>query len=124
MTPWPVEPVHPISKSADGTLSEALLTEKRVLPQKQNGLYTVSYHPLGGRLAPQKPSELYAVIKEMPETELRISPDGTLYIINLTAKEVPAVLEATKTELLYLKAVSAALAFQSANTDCAIPMHC
>ncbi len=96
MTPWPVEPVHPISKSADGTLSEALLTEKRVLPQKQNGLYTVSYHPLGGRLAPQKPSELYAVIKEMPETELRISPDGTLYIINLTAKEVPAVLEATK----------------------------
>ena len=77
MTPWPVEPVHPISKSADGTLSEALLTEKRVLPQKQNGLYTVSYHPLGGRLAPQKPSELYAVIKEMPETELRISPDGT-----------------------------------------------
>ena len=27
MTPWPVEPVHPISKSADGTLSEALLTE-------------------------------------------------------------------------------------------------
>ena len=49
-----------------------------------------------GRLAPQKPSELYAVIKEMPETELRISPDGTLYIINLTAKEVPAVLEATK----------------------------
>lgn len=96
MTPWPVEPVHPISKSADGTLSEALLTEKRVLPQKQNGLYTVSYHPLGGRLAPQKPSELYAVIKEMTETELRISPDGTLYIINLTAKEVPAVLEATK----------------------------
>ncbi len=96
MTPWPVEPSHPVSKSADGTLSDHLLTEKRVLAQKQNGLYSVSYHPLGGRLESRKPAELYAVIKEMPETELRISPDGTLYIINLTAKEVPAVLEATK----------------------------
>lgn len=32
----------------------------------------------------------------MPQTEVRISPDGTLYIINLTAKEVPAVLKVTE----------------------------
>lgn len=94
-TPWPIESIAPISKASDGVLSEELLTEKRILPQKQDGLYTVSYHPLGGRLAPEKPAEIYEVIKEMPETELRISPDGTLYLINLTAKEVPAVLDVT-----------------------------
>ena len=32
MTPWPVEPVHPISKSADGTLSEATSDRKTGTP--------------------------------------------------------------------------------------------
>ena len=38
---------------------------KRILPQKQNGLYTVAYHPIGGCPAPGKFRELYETIKDM-----------------------------------------------------------
>ncbi len=80
----------PVDKPADGVIEG-----KRVIPQKQAGLYAVSYHPIGGNLAPQKPAELLQIIQDLPDVSIRIGADGTMYIINLTAKEVPAVLEAT-----------------------------
>lgn len=79
-----------IDKLPDGQISG-----NRIIPQKQEGLYTVSYHPVGGNLPPEKPRQLYEIIKDMPQVECRISPDGTLYIINLTAVETNAVLAAT-----------------------------
>lgn len=88
---WPISNTEEFSKKGDGVISG-----KRIIKQKQDGLYAVSYHPIGGCLNPEKPSKLYKIIKDMPQTEIRISPDGTLYIINLTAKEVPIVLEATE----------------------------
>ena len=68
---------------------------ERVIAQKQEGLYAVSYHPKGGNLPAGKPAELYEVIKDMSQVEGRIAPDGTLYFINLTAQEAQAVLAAT-----------------------------
>ena len=86
--------IHPAAisctKEGEGTISD-----KRAIEQKQSGLYAVCYHPLGANLSPAKPRELYELLKDMPCTELRIGPDGTLYIVNLTAKEAQAVLDAT-----------------------------
>ena len=79
-----------ITKTGTGTLDHP-----RALPQKQDGLYAVSYHPKGGNLPPEKPAELLAVIAGMEAVECRIAPDGTLYIINLTADEAQRVLEVT-----------------------------
>lgn len=79
-----------VKKEADGEIAD-----KRVIPQKQDGLYTVSYHPMGGNLPVEKPGQLYGLIKDMKEAECRLSPDGALYIINLTAQEAKKVLEAT-----------------------------
>lgn len=93
--PWKVEKSPSVIKSGSGELSASLSSNRRVLAQKQEGLYTVSYHPLGGRLTGEKPAAILNVIQNMEHTELRLSPDGTLYIINLTAAEVPAVLEVT-----------------------------
>lgn len=76
-------------------ISEGEIQKERVIPQKQKGLYAVCYHPVGANLPPDKPRQLYETIKDMPQVECRISPDGTLYIIHLSASEVPAVLEAT-----------------------------
>lgn len=76
-------------------ISEGEIQKERVIPQKQKGLYAVCYHPVGANLPPDKPRQLYETIKDMPQVECRISPDGTLYIIHLSALEVPAVLEAT-----------------------------
>ena len=87
---WPIPEPAAITKTGSKSISG-----KRIVPQKQKGLYAVSYHPLGGCLPPDKPAQLLNVIRGMEQTEVRLSPDGTLYIINLTAEEVPAVLKAT-----------------------------
>lgn len=79
-----------LTKTGTGTIAH-----ERVIPQKQDGLYAVRYHPKGGNLPPEKPAELYAVLRDMDAVECRIAPDGTLYIINLTADEAKTVLDAT-----------------------------
>ncbi len=56
--------------------------------QKQEGLYAVHYHPLGGMVKPSKFREIYDAIKDMEQVELRLSPDESIYIINLTGGEV------------------------------------
>lgn len=68
----------------------------RVIAQKQSGLYAVSYHPIGGNMAPAKLLELYECIKDMEDVELRITPQQGAYIINLCGDEVDAVLRITE----------------------------
>lgn len=80
----------PVTKTSSEEISGA-----RVISQKQPGLYAVSYHPAGGIIPADMPRRLYNTIKEMPQAECRISPDETLYIINLTASEAREVLAIT-----------------------------
>ncbi len=80
----------PIEKAADGTAGGA-----RVIAQKQPGLYAVSYHPLGGNLPVDKPRQLWKLLSGMEQAEIRIAPQGTLYIVNLTGAEAEQVLAAT-----------------------------
>ena len=79
-----------VDKAADGTI-----THQRAIPQKQNGLYAVCYHPKGGNLPPEVPRKLLNTIADMPAVECRLSPNGCVYVINLTAKEAEAVLALT-----------------------------
>lgn len=79
-----------VTKTGTGSLEHP-----RVLPQKQAGLYTVVYHPIGGILPTTKPTELAALLRDMPGAECRVAPHETLYIINLTAEEAAHILEAT-----------------------------
>ncbi len=84
-----------VDKSPTGTVAGP-----RVIHQKQEGLYAVSYHPKGGNLPAGKPRVLYETIREMPFVEGRIAPDGTLYFINLTAEEAQKVLAVTQDSAL------------------------
>ena len=79
-----------VTKKGSGEISD-----KRVIAQKQPGLYAVAYHPIGGCLPTGKPAELLALLKEIPDAECRIAPHETIYIINLTADEAKKVLAAT-----------------------------
>lgn len=81
----------PIAKPGDG----GVISDARILSQKQPGLYTVSYHPIGGTPAPSKLGELYGLIRDMEDVELRLGPDETLYIVNCTSSEARKVLDAT-----------------------------
>lgn len=77
------------------TYPQSQSAEQRVIAQKQNGLYAVAYHPVGGMISPQKFGELYEILQEVPEAELRIAPEETLYIINLPEQYLENVLAAT-----------------------------
>ncbi len=81
---------------------------KRIRPQKQDGLYYVSYHPIGGDPSPSKLREIYETIRDMPNVGLRTSPDQTLYVINCTAEEAEKISSITEdgAETLFESSVS------------------
>lgn len=80
-----------ITKEPDGTAVE----DKRAVPQKQEGLYAVAYHPVGGCPEPSKLKEIYEAMADMEQTEMRIAPDETVYIINCTGSEARKLLDIT-----------------------------
>ena len=82
---------YEVSKKGSGEAVE----NARVLPQKQEGLYTVVWHPIGGQPSPESLIALNDVIQGMEEVQMRLAPDESAYIINLAADEVPKVLEVT-----------------------------
>lgn len=82
--------VTPIDYKKTG--SDCSFTHKRVVPQKQKGLYAVSYHPVGGNVTPETWNKLNDAIQKMDEVELRITPSQGMYIINLTADEAKQIL--------------------------------
>ncbi len=83
-------PAAPAPKSGDGRI-----VHPRAIPQKQPGLYAVKYHPIGGLLPPDKPGQLYGLLHNVEGAEIRVAPDETLYLINLTAAEAEKALAAT-----------------------------
>ncbi|MDO4299090.1 MAG: nitrite/sulfite reductase [Lachnospiraceae bacterium] len=83
---------QPVTKAGDGTS----ISDVRALEQKQEGLYTVVWHPIGGMPDAEVLCRLSDLIDGMESVELRLAPDETAYIINLTASEAQKVLELTE----------------------------
>ncbi|MGN0313875.1 MAG: nitrite/sulfite reductase [Fusicatenibacter sp.] len=81
-----------VTKTGDGSIASG----SRVIPQKQEGLYAVAYHPIGGIPSVTKFAEIYDAIREVDEAEVRIAPDETIYVINLTGAEAERVLAITE----------------------------
>lgn len=80
-----------ISKKGSGDA----IADKRIIPQKQEGLYAVFYQPIGGDLAPEKIRELYDLIQDMQDVEIRLTAAEGLYVINCNATEAKQVLALT-----------------------------
>lgn len=80
-----------VTKSGSGEISD-----KRVIPQKQEGLYAVWYHPIGGCPEADFFGKLYDTVAEMDEIEVRLIPDEGLHVVNLTADEAVKVLAVTQ----------------------------
>jgi sulfite reductase (ferredoxin) len=81
-----------VEKAGDGSTADG----PRILPQKQSGLYTVVWHPLGGQPDPKVFCTLSDILAEIPEAEMRLSPDETAYIVNLTGEEARRILAVTE----------------------------
>jgi ferredoxin-nitrite reductase len=76
--------------------NDAFSDASRVIPQKQEGLYAVLYHPIGGVPSPSFFSKMLPLLKANKAIKLRISPNQGLYIINLCKDLVEKVLSITK----------------------------
>lgn len=85
---------RPVTKQ--GNVSAPVLSDKRVVPQKQEGLYAVFYQPAGGMFTPAQAVRLYHLIKPMEDVEIRLTPKEGLYVVNCSAEEAEEVLSATK----------------------------
>lgn len=85
-----VNPVK-IEKKGDGSKAEGA----RVISQKQEGLYTVVWHPIGGQPDLQNLCALNDAIADMEAVELRLAADESAYIVNLTGAEAEKVLAIT-----------------------------
>ena len=59
--------------------------------QRQNGLFYVPYHPAGGDISPDKVLMLERLVSCMDDVEIRLSPDQTMYVVNLTGREADRV---------------------------------
>lgn len=85
-----VEP-YVVNKKEDGVK----VSGRRVTAQKQTGLYSVFYQPVGGKIAPAKLKELYSAICDMEDVEIRLTPEEGMYIINCNGSEAQKVLSIT-----------------------------
>lgn len=67
----------------------------RLIAQKQEGLYSVAWHPIGGQPDVNVFCKINNMIQSIDGAELRLGPDETAYIINLTQQEAEKILETT-----------------------------
>lgn len=83
-------------KTVEKAGSKDLLTHRRIVPQKQAGLYSVFYQPIGGVMPPQKFLELEKAIRDMEQVEIRLTPEEGMYIINCNSREAQELLHLTE----------------------------
>ncbi|MGN0974814.1 MAG: nitrite/sulfite reductase [Gemmiger sp.] len=83
----------PASREGDGT---AAPESPRVIAQKQPGRYAVAWHPIGGQPDPQTFCAVADAIRETECGEMRLAPDETAYLVNLTGAEAAALLALTE----------------------------
>ncbi|MGN1235493.1 MAG: nitrite/sulfite reductase, partial [Christensenellaceae bacterium] len=84
-------PEQIVSKQGDGTT----VSGPRIIEQKQEGLYAVVWHPIGGQPSMESLCALSDAVKDMESVEMYLAPDETAYIVNLTGEEAKTVLSVT-----------------------------
>ena len=87
-----------IKKTGKKSGDAEFLSNLRVVEQKQEGLYAISCHPIGGVVSDDFFCKMYDTIADMQEIKLRLTPDQGLYVINLTEEEAKKILAITSEE--------------------------
>lgn len=72
------------------------LNDNRLIEQKQEGLYTIYFHPIGGILKLDILKRILESIEKIDDVEIRLSMSEGIYIRNLNGNEAIRLLEITK----------------------------
>ena len=86
---------EPLDYSKEGI--EVDICDHRIRKQKQNGLYTVYIHPIGGQLYLKDLKALLNELDKIKNPMIRIGMTEGMYILNLNGKEAQKILEVSKT---------------------------
>lgn len=70
----------------------------RIKPQKQRGLYYVTYHPVGGTPSMENFLALAKAVVAIDGAQFRLGAEETAYITNLTADEAERIAALTESE--------------------------
>ena len=72
------------------------MKDKRLVEQKQEGLYTVYLHPVGGQLKLKDLKEYFRYIEKFEDVEIRLAMTEGAYFRNLNGTEAEILLELLK----------------------------
>ncbi len=72
------------------------LKDTNIIAQKQEGYYTVIVHPQGGLLDTKTLNDLVAFIEGIPQVQIRLSMEESMYARNLTAVQARELLDIIK----------------------------
>ena len=76
--------------------SKTDVKDSRLIEQKQEGLYSVYFHPFGGKLKMKDFKNIIDATKDMEAVDFRVTMEEGMYIRNLNGKEAETILELTK----------------------------
>lgn len=71
------------------------LIHPRIIKQKQKGLYSLYFHPIGGQLILPLVKQIYKALESMPNCQLRLAMTEGLYLINLDEIQATTLLNLT-----------------------------
>lgn len=71
------------------------IESRRLIAQKQDGLYSVYLHPIGGQLAVTDLKKIIDYLASVEQVEIRLAMSEGVYFRNLTGKEAKGLLELT-----------------------------
>ena len=72
------------------------LVDPRLIPQKQDGLYSVYIHPVGGQLFTKNLKTLLYELDKIKNPMIRLAMTEGLFILNLDGNEAKRILEVSK----------------------------
>ncbi len=72
------------------------LVDNRLIPQKQDGLYSVYIHPIAGQLMTKNLKSLLYELDKIKNLMIRLAMTEGLFIINLDGNEAKKILDVTK----------------------------
>ena len=83
--------IKPVEVKKKGTVTD--IKAKRLYAQKQEGLYSVYIHPLGGQLKLQDLKKMCDFIRNKDDIQIRLAMHEGVYIRNLDGKEAEELLK-------------------------------
>lgn len=86
---------NPVEQGETDIDIEKAVSSFRIVPQKQTGLYSVLWHPIGGYPSVEVWCQVNDWLQKIHGAELRLTPEQGAYIVNLTAKEAGELLSLT-----------------------------